>query len=275
MNTSRDDGLLTPDLTHQRPASHLVYPMQNASFRIPSLFAAFPDLIAAESTRHGGISQPPYASMNLGINTDDNPEHVAENRRLWLANWQLSEAQLASSYQVHGTAVQVATEAGRTTGFDALITNVPGLMVGVTVADCTPVLVFDTRNRAVAAIHAGWRGTVGGIVTGALQTMQTQYGTQPADCLAYVGTCIDACSFEVSTDVADQFAASRTTIDPVTGKALVDLKQANADQLRAFGLTDAQIDVSPFSTVLNNADYFSHRLEKGLTGRMLAIIGVR
>jgi YfiH family protein len=160
-------------------------------------------------------------------------------------------------------------------GYDALITNVPGLMVGVTVADCTPILVFDQRNRAVAAIHAGWRGTVGGIVTSTLLAMQTHYGTKPADCLAYIGTCIDACSFEVGAEVAAQFAHSRTSIDPATGKALVDLKQANADQLRAFGLSDAQIEVSPYSTVLNNSDYFSHRLENGLTGRMLAMIGIR
>lgn len=249
--------------------------MQNVSFRTPALFAAFPALLAAESTRHGGISRAPYTSLNLGINTDDDPAHVAENRRRWLDHWHLTEQQLASSYQVHGTAVQVVTEAGRTTGFDALITNVPGLMVGVTVADCTPVLVFDTRNKAVAAIHAGWRGTVGGIVTNALHEMQAQYGTQPADCLAYVGTCIDACSFEVGAEVSRQFAATRVTNDPVTGNTMVDLKQANADQLRNFGLTDAQIEVSPYSTVLNNSDYFSHRLERGLTGRMLAIIGVK
>ncbi|RYF75222.1 MAG: peptidoglycan editing factor PgeF [Cytophagaceae bacterium] len=249
--------------------------MQHASFRTPSLFAPFQELIAAESTRHGGISQPPYTSMNLGINTDDEPAHVAENRRLWLANWQLDESNLASSYQVHGTAVQVATKAGRTTGYDALITNVPGLMVGVTIADCTPILVYDTRNRSVAAIHAGWRGTVGGIVAKTLQTMQEIYGTQPANCLAYVGTCIDACSFEVGNEVAAQFASNRTSIDADTGKALVDLKQANADQLRDFGLPDAQIELSRYSTVLNNADYFSHRLERGLTGRMLAIIGIK
>lgn len=249
--------------------------MQTVSFRVPSLFASFPTLIAAESTRHGGVSETPYTSLNLGINTDDEPTHITENRRRWLANWHLTEEQLASSYQVHGTDVQVATEAGRTTGFDALITNVPGLLVGVTVADCTPILVFDTRNRAVAAIHAGWRGTVGGIVTKALHEMQSHYGTQPADCLAYVGTCIDACSFEVGAEVAGQFAPTRTMIDPATGKNLVDLKQANADQLRAFGLTDAQIEVSPYSTVLHNSDYFSHRLERGLTGRMLAIIGLK
>ncbi|MBO0947624.1 peptidoglycan editing factor PgeF [Fibrella forsythiae] len=249
--------------------------MQTASFRTPSIFTPFLNLIAAESTRHGGVSQPPYSSMNLGINTDDEPANVAENRRLWLANWQLDESNLASSYQVHGTAVQVATAAGRTTGYDALITNVPGLVVGVTVADCTPILVYDVRNRAVAAIHAGWRGTVGGIVTKTLGMMQETYGTTSADCRAYVGTCIDACSFEVGHEVATQFNENYITTNPSTGKSMVDLKQANTDQLRDFGLSDTQIELSPYSTVLNNTDYFSHRLEQGFTGRMLAIIGIR
>lgn len=249
--------------------------MPTDSFHRPALLTTLSGLVAAESTRHGGVSPAPYTSLNLGINTDDAPDNVRENRRRWLANWHLTEAQLATSYQVHGTAVQVATQGGRTHGYDALITNVPGLMVGVTVADCTPILVVDTRHRAVAAIHAGWRGTVGGIVASTLRTMQRDYGTQPADCLAYVGTCIDACSFEVGPDVANHFAANRTTVDPRTGKAMVDLKQANADQLRDFGLLDDQIEVSPFSTVLHNADYFSHRLERGLTGRMLVLIGFR
>ena len=249
--------------------------MQNTSFRQPTIFAHFPDLIAAESTRHGGISQPPYTSLNLGISTDDDPRHVTKNRQRWLANWDLTESDMATSYQVHGTAVQMVTEAGRTTGYDALMTNVPGLMVGITVADCTPILVFDTQNRAVAAIHAGWRGTVGNIVTNTLLAMQQHYSTQPAHCLAYVGTCIDAHSFEVGAEVAAQFSPSRTTISPNTGNPLADLKQANADQFRAFGLADNQIELSPYSTVLHNADYFSHRLEQGLTGRMMAIIGLR
>ena len=249
--------------------------MLAASYRTPSLFANLPHLIAAESTRHGGVSQAPYQSMNLGINTDDVPEHIVENRHRWLANWDCTEANLAHSYQVHGTAVFVATQAGRNTGYDALVTNVPGLLLGVTVADCTPILVYDQRTSAVAAIHAGWRGTVGGIVTNALLTMQREYGTQPADCLAYVGTCIDAAHFEVGPEVAAQFAEERTVVDPITGKTRVDLKQANADQLRRFGLTDAQIERSPYSTITDNADYFSHRLERGITGRMLAVIGLR
>ncbi|MBO0930316.1 peptidoglycan editing factor PgeF [Fibrella aquatilis] len=247
--------------------------MQNSSYRTPAIFQTIPGLIAAESTRHGGISMGPYASNNLGINTDDDPAHVAENRRRFLANWQLTEADLASSYQVHGTAIRVALQGERTHGFDALITNKPGLLVGVTVADCTPILVYDPQNKAVAAIHSGWRGTVGGIVTDTLALMQTEFGTNPVHCLAYVGTCIDDCNFEVSDDVAAQFAPHRQRPASQPGKAFVDLKQANADQLREAGVPESQIELSPYSTVTHNTDYFSHRLEKGITGRMLAVIG--
>ena len=249
--------------------------MQNPSYRVPGIFTKISGLIAAESTRHGGVSVGPYASQNLGINTDDDPAHVAENRRRFLANWHLTEADLASSYQVHGTAIRVATAGERTHGFDAIITNKPSLLVGVTVADCTPVLIVDPQNKVVAAIHAGWRGTVGGIVAETLRLMQAEFGTNPRDCLAYVGTCIDECDFEVSADVAAQFAPDHRQPGPVAGKAFVDLKKANADQLRAAGIPDAQVEVSPYSTVAYNADYFSHRYEKGITGRMLAVIGFR
>lgn len=249
--------------------------MQNPSYRVPTLFAQISGLIAAESTRHGGVSEGPYASQNLGINTNDNPVHVAENKRQFLANWHLTEADLASSYQVHGTAIRVATAGERTHGYDAIVTNKPGLLVGVTVADCTPVLVFDPKNKAVAAIHAGWRGTVGGIVAETLRLMQAEFGTNPRDCLAYVGTCIDECDFEVSADVAAQFAQQHQRPGPVAGKAFVDLKKANADQLRVAGVPDVQVEISPYSTMANNADYFSHRQEKGITGRMLAVIGLK
>ncbi len=248
-------------------------PMPNAMFRVPTIFAPHTGLIAAESTRHGGVSLPPYASLNLGFSTDDDPDAVRENRRRFLAHWHLTETNLATSYQTHGTDIQIVTESGRSHGFDALLTNVPGLLLGISVADCTPILVYDTLNQAVAAIHAGWRGTVGGLVLKTLRQMQTTYGTQPAHCLAYVGTCIDECSFEVGADVATQFSASH--VSRAGNRAWADLKLANADQFREFGLTDAQLDISPCSTVWHNDQYFSHRHEQGLTGRMMAVIGLR
>lgn len=245
------------------------------SFHNPTTFQQFSHLVAAESTRRGGVSSAPFSSLNLGINTNDDSKNVLENRRIFFEKLGISEAQFASSYQVHGDKVQVVTEAGRTEGYDALITNQSNVFVGVTVADCTPILIYDARNQAVGAVHAGWRGTVAEIVLKTLQTMQQSYGTQPTDCYAYVGTCIDECSFKVGEEVAEQFSDEFKRFDAILGKYLIDLKRANAAQLAAFGIPVSQIEISPFSTITHNEDYFSYRLEKGQTGRMLAVIGVR
>ncbi|GAB3703356.1 peptidoglycan editing factor PgeF [Spirosoma flavus] len=240
----------------------------------PAIFSRFPNVVAAESTRHGGISPQPFASLNLGINTDDTPANVIENRRRFFAAIGAAETSFASSYQVHGTSVLVVTEPGRYEGYDALITSQLSLLVGVTVADCVPILIYDSANRAVAAIHAGWRGTVGEIVLKTLTMMQEQYGTNATDCYAYVGTCIDECAFEVGPEVAGQFDSAFKRIDPFTQKDCVDLKGANRQQLLNFGIPAEQIMVSPFSTIEHNTDYFSYRAEKGQTGRMLAAIGI-
>ncbi len=243
-------------------------------FRRPAIFTSFPNLIAAKSTRHGGISPAPYASLNLGKGTDDAPENVAENRRRFCQALGFEPGQLAWSRQVHGDLVRRADTPGGAEGFDALVTAVPGVVLAVSVADCTPILVFDAKNQAVAAIHAGWRGTAAGIVEKTLARMAAEYGTRAADCFAYVGTCIDECSFEVGEEVAAAFTDDFKRWDTARGKFFVDLKRANANQLQAFGLPVAQVEISPYSTVLHNADYFSHRTERGLTGRMMAVVGV-
>lgn len=248
------------------------------SFRVPTVFAQFNNLIVAESTRHGGVSPAPFASLNLGLNTADAPANVAENHRRFFDVIGAEIMSFASSHQVHGTGVLCATESGRYDGYDALIASRPGLLLGVTVADCVPILVYDAKKRAVAAIHAGWRGTVGSIVTKTLAAMQQQFSTSAGNCYVYVGTCIDECSFEVGPEVAAQFAPEFTRVGPDTGQSYVDLKAANTAQLTHFGIPASQIEVSPFSTVLNNDDYFSYRAavsRAGQTGRMLAVIGLR
>lgn len=246
-------------------------------FTTPAIFTQFPNLIAAESTRHGGISPAPFVSLNLGLNTDDDPVTVAENRRRFFSALGpgCNESRVASSYQVHGTEVLHATEPGRFSGYDALITNQPGLLLAVSIADCVPILIYDAGNQAVAAVHAGWRGTVGQIVSKTLLAMQTTFGTQPGHCRGYVGTCIDETSFEVGPDVAELFGAGVKRKAATGDTWFVDLKAANAQQLTNFGIPTAQISISPFSTVLNNNDYFSHRHERGQTGRMLAVVGLK
>lgn len=242
--------------------------------RAPSIFAPF-DIVAAESTRHGGVSPAPFASLNLGVNTDDDPANVDENRRRLFRDIGADAFGFASSHQVHGTDVLLATNAGRFTGYDALITDRPGLLLGVTVADCVPILIYDHAHRAVAAIHAGWRGTVGGIVTQTLAAMQRQFGTVGAQCYAYVGTCIDETTFAVGEEVAEQFDPAFVRTDPYNQKICADLKGANVRLLTDFGVPATQIEVSAFSTVLNKGDYFSYRAEGGQTGRMLTVVSIR
>lgn len=243
-------------------------------FRKPAVFAGFKNVTAAESTRHGGVSSTPFDSLNLGGSTTDTPENVIKNNELFFNALGINFDQVAKSHQVHGDGILLTDKAGRYEGYDALITNMPAVQLAVTIADCTPILIFDPVQQAVAAIHAGWRGTVQQIVAKTVVKMQDNFGTVPKDCLAYVGTCIDACSFEVGEEVAEHFQSEHKRWDKDRNKFYIDLKKANADQLTAAGLNRKNIEISKFSTVLHNEDYFSYRAENGTTGRMLATIGL-
>ncbi|QKZ15315.1 peptidoglycan editing factor PgeF [Spirosoma sp. KUDC1026] len=246
-----------------------------ASYVRPAIFSLFPELVGAESTRHGGVSPEPFSSLNLGINTADDIANVDENRRRFLSAIGAEEFGFTSSYQVHGLEILLATEAGRYEGYDALVTNQPGLLVGVTVADCVPILVYDSEKRVVAAVHAGWKGTTGKLVAKTISLMKDLFGTNPEACYAYIGTCIDECSFEVGPEVADLFEPAFRRAQLGTVKSYVDLKAANRQLLLNAGVPAAHIEVSSYSTVLNNDSFFSHRAEHGQTGRMLAVIGVK
>ncbi|MCF0053779.1 peptidoglycan editing factor PgeF [Dyadobacter sp. LJ53] len=242
-------------------------------FRSPEIFSGFRSLIAAESTRHGGVSESPYQSLNLGGSQDD-PDNVLENNLRFFNALNVSFETVAKSHQVHEDKILNVQNPGRFEGYDALITNKANIQLAVTVADCTPVLIFDPVTKSIAAIHAGWRGTVKRIVGKTLSMLQTEFGTDPKDCIAYVGTCIDECSFEVGEDVSDHFEGRFKRFDTQKNKYFVDLKAANRDQLISAGLSPDNIQVSKYSTVLNNDDYFSYRFEKGFTGRMLVTIGM-
>lgn len=244
-------------------------------YRKPKQFSLFESLVAAESTRHGGISTEPYASLNLGLYTGDDPAAVVENRRRFFSSLSIDPVRTAGSHQVHGNEVLVAFAPGQYEGYDGLVTNRRDLFLTITVADCTSILLYDPVRQAVGAVHAGWRGTTLQIVAKALLTMYESFGSQPADCYAYIGTCIDECSYEVDADVADHLPPPFKRWDEERGKFFIDLKEANRHQLLAAGLPAPQIEISPFSTFLNNEDYFSHRKEKGHTGRMLAVIGMK
>ena len=242
----------------------------------PAWSSRFPDtLVVAESTRLGGVSEGAYASLNLSLYTDDDPAAVAENRRRFAEVLGLLPAQFAGAHQVHEQSVLRVHQPGQWEGYDAFITKKKGILLTVTVADCTPVLLYDPVQQAVGAAHAGWRGTAAGIAALTLQAMRDAFGTQARHCWAYIGTCIGAQDYEVDADVAEQFPAAHRRWDEVRAKFLLDLKGANRQQLLTLGLPAEQIELSPYSTASHLDRYFSHRAEKGRTGRMLGAIGLR
>lgn len=249
--------------------------MLDTAFRASASLADFPNIVAGQSTRHGGVSEGPYASLNLGISTADDPGAVAENRRRFFAALGFDADQTASAHQIHGDSILHVRAPGRYEGYDALVTTEQNLLLNVTVADCTPILVYDPVQEAIAAIHAGWKGTVLKIAAKTIQQMELLFGTRAEDCSAYIGTCIDRCDYEVDADVAGHFDEKFAVWNEEKQKFQLDLKAANRDQLLAQGLLYQNIEISPHSTASQVGDYFSHRAEKGITGRMLAVIAMK
>ena len=229
---------------------------------------------AAFSTRLGGVSAPPYDSLNLGLATDDDPAAVRRNRLDFAAAAGVRGGDLVVPGQVHGTIVAEVGRGERGRGAldradviaetDGLLTRESGLPLFVSFADCVPVLLVAGRPaQALALVHAGWRGMVAGIVAEAARALGA-YGAARA---AVVGPSIGPCCFAVSADVGERFAAAF----PGTWRdGRVDLWEAARQELAAAGLAPADIVTSGLCTC-HDHEFFSHRRERGVTGRQAAI----
>jgi YfiH family protein len=240
--------------------------------------------------RGGGVSGGDFASMNLGGKWGDAPANVLENRRR-LQRAAGSDVVFAAT-QVHGAVVlpvgagdQAAAIAQRRA--DGLCTAVAGMVVSVYVADCIPVLMADARTGAVAAVHAGWRGTVAGVVPAAVRRMGDEFGTRPADLRVALGPAIGVCCFEVGEEVVQAVEAvtarlpetptaeSAGVVRRGAGKPHVDLKRLNQLLLVAAGVPLDSIDAGPECTSCDRARFFSYRRDGGRTGQMVGFIAAR
>ncbi len=243
-------------------------------FHRPRIFEPFKNLLAVETTRHGGLSPAPFSSLNFGRSSGDALENVEANKTLLCHRLGIEKSQLVTGHQTHGEEILLAEKGGDFAGFDAKMTQKRGIFLAVTVADCCPILIYDDSKKAVAAIHAGWRGTAARLVEKTFRAMQNELGSEPKNCVAWVGTCIDERHFEVGPEVAEHFSDSQKRWDASRQKHFVDLKKANAEQLFSLGFAEKQVEISPFSTVSNNSDFFSYRKEGGQTGRFWNLIGL-
>jgi len=221
----------------------------------------------------------------LGFTAADVRETVSANRRLLVeAVTGSAETPLVTVSQIHSNLVLRMGAEDRLREQpckgDGILTDEPGILLGVQTADCIPVLLADRKRRAVAAIHAGWRGTVERIVEDGVERMRREFGCLPEDLIAAIGPGIGACCYAVGEEVLSgftaQFAYAEELFSEVEGPALhLDLVEANRRQLLAAGLGPESISVVGGCTSCQPEMFFSHRASKGHAGRMMAVIGVR
>lgn len=232
------------------------------------------------SLRVGGVSEPPFSSLNLGRAVGDDAEAVAENHLRFAADVGYAPARLYEVHQVHGRAVEtvdatVLPATYRAREADALVSCTPGCAVGIRVADCVPILLADPKSGAVSAVHAGWRGMVDGVVEAAVATLAQRAATPRSALVAAVFPCIGAEAFEVGDDVAEAIVravASPTVRRDDAGRARIDLALAARLQLARAGLVASAIDHVAGCTFTEPQRFFSHRRDHGRTGRHLAAI---
>jgi hypothetical protein len=240
----------------------------------------------AFSTRAGGVSAAPYDTLNLGARWGDVLAKVEENRLRLLRAVDVARP-LYVARQVHGTNVARVRAGDDPTAIarieaDALITGDPEVTLGVFVADCIPAVVVDPRTGAVAAAHAGWRGTVAGVLPAVVRALAAEFGARPGDLRVALGPAIGACCFEVGPEVAREFetalggaASAADVVMPsprgVAGKWHVDLKAANRLLLARAGVDPDAVDALTDCTCHDVARFFSYRRDRE-TGQLMGIV---
>lgn len=238
------------------------------------------------STRLGGVSEGQLSSLNLGTHRGDKPENVRENYRILGKAVGFAPEETVFTRQEHTDLLLRVGRADCGTGLDreqttvcdGILTDEPGVALVCFAADCTPVLLFDPVRQAIAAVHAGWRGTAQGIAYKAVLRMQEEFGCAPEDIRAAIGPCIGRCCFEVGPEVPEAMRQAlgpdaEAAIEPHGEKSHVDLKLLNRSWLEKAGVR--AIDICPDCTKCQPNRFWSHRVTGGNRGSQAAIIRLK
>lgn len=246
------------------------------------------DVIAFSSTRDGGESTGLYSQFNITHYCGDDPQHVLRNRQLLCTQLGIHDNCLLLPHQTHSDHVRCINDEFLKSDskvrtqlledIDALTTNIPKICIGISTADCIPILLFDPVHRAIAAVHAGWRGTVSHIVNKTIEAMQTAYSTTAADLKAVIGPGISQAAFEVGDEVYEQFEQADFPMSdiavqlpgPQGKKWYIDLWAANFFLLEKAGLPLSAIQVSGICTYTEYERFFSARRLGIKSGRIFS-----
>ena len=245
-------------------------------------FDLWPELVHGIFTRKGGTSVAPWNSLNLGGNVGDDPKAVRRNHELMYAALDLSERRACTVWQVHSADVVLVTNPVRGRRWlalaDGMITDHPDTPLAMRYADCTPLLFYDPTKGVIGIAHAGWRGTVQGIARHMVKAMAQAYGCKPSNIQAGIGPSIGPDRYQVGEEVVaavrEYFGVVDGLIrrDPSDGTAYFNLWAANHLDLERAGVE--QIEVAAICTAQRTDEFFSHRAEKGRTGRFGVVLSL-
>lgn len=233
-------------------------------------------------TRRGGVSPAPWHSLNLGGSVGDDPAHVAANRIRVFQAMGCEPESIHDVWLVHGTDI-VYADAPRpldqpSAKADIIFTDNPNVSLFMRFGDCVPILFHDPKKKVIGIAHAGWMGTLRGVVGAAVDGMRSHYGSNPKDIVAGIGPSIGVDHYEVGAEVVAQFREKFGTeadqmLQTRNGSAYLNLWASNSIQLQKAGVD--QIQVSGVCTACHLDDWFSHRAEKGKTGRFGALMALQ
>ena len=278
-------GLIYKNAAHifdevEKKTPYLEYPLFQETGIVTSAF----------STRLGGVSEGYYSSLNLSFDRGDDPARVLENFKRIGASMGVAVEDMVLSKQTHTTNVRVVTKEDKGKGVmrernytdvDGMITNVPGICLVTSYADCVPLYFVDPVKKAIGLSHSGWRGTVGKIGKNTVQLMQENFGSKPEDLLAAVGPSVCMDCYEVSEDVAEAFAKEFPDNEKEilkskgSGKYLLDLWRANEIVFMEAGVPKEQIVTTNLCTCCNPKLLFSHRASHGKRGNLGAFLMIK
>ena len=242
------------------------------------------------TTRLGGVSTGIYAELNLSFSRGEAAEKVLQNYDILCNTLNFDKNSFVLCHQTHTTNIRVVTEQDRGMGVtkkstikntDGLVTNIPGIQLVVFCADCVPILLFDPNKKAIAAIHAGWRGTVNGIAKKAIQKMELNYGTHAKDIIAGIGPSIGQCCFQVDEPVVKEFrqklpfAEDVIMKDTVPERYKIDLWETNKRILMDCGVEQNNIELTKICTMCHTDLFYSHRVMGNDRGNMAGIIALK
>ena len=247
-------------------------------------FDIFPkSVINAVFTRRGGLSPEPWNSLNVGGTVGDNADRVRENRFQSFDALGRERTSMFDVWQIHSSDIVVANAPHASSGSrhelkaDGILTDNPSVTLFMRFADCTPIMLYDTRNKVIGLVHAGWQGTIKQISGQAIRSMTAVYGSRPSDIVAAIGPSIGPDHYEVGSNVVEQVTYSfgddaQLVLQERNGRVHLDLWKANRITMERAGVSN--IDEASICTACHPEDWYSHRAQKGSTGRFGALMAI-